>query len=68
VGEWLLQHVISEAQALELNTLFLLTNAKCEAAVHLYEKMVLCTVKRLCIYIVKAMNVAMRYGIAGRKR
>ena len=38
VGELLLQHVICEAQALKLNTLFLLTNAKCEAAIHLYEK------------------------------
>ncbi|TRY33182.1 bifunctional helix-turn-helix transcriptional regulator/GNAT family N-acetyltransferase [Aliiglaciecola sp. M165] len=38
VGEILLQHVIEQAQSLPLNCLFLLTNAKCEAAIHLYEK------------------------------
>ena len=38
VGEILLQHVLNEAQALKIKKLFLLTNAKCEAAIHLYEK------------------------------
>lgn len=38
VGEILLQHVLNEAQSLDIKKLFLLTNAKCEAAIHLYEK------------------------------
>ncbi|WP_339721865.1 bifunctional helix-turn-helix transcriptional regulator/GNAT family N-acetyltransferase [uncultured Paraglaciecola sp.] len=38
VGEILLQHVLSEAKTLDIKKLFLLTNAKCEAAIHLYEK------------------------------
>ncbi|MEP4890946.1 MAG: GNAT family N-acetyltransferase [Aliiglaciecola sp.] len=38
VGEKLLQHVIAQAQFLPLDCLFLLTNGKCEAAIHLYEK------------------------------
>jgi ribosomal protein S18 acetylase RimI-like enzyme/DNA-binding MarR family transcriptional regulator len=38
VGEILLQHVLNEAQSLGIKKLFLLTNAKCESAIHLYEK------------------------------
>jgi ribosomal protein S18 acetylase RimI-like enzyme len=38
VGEILLQHVLNETQSLGIKKLFLLTNAKCEAAIHLYEK------------------------------
>ncbi len=38
VGEKLLQHVLFKTLEMELKTLFLLTNAKCEAAIHLYEK------------------------------
>jgi len=38
VGEILLQHVLKEAQSLDIKKLFLLTNAKCAAAIHLYEK------------------------------
>lgn len=38
VGEKLLQHVIDEAIKMGASPLFLLTNAKCEAAIHLYEK------------------------------
>lgn len=38
VGEKLLQHVLREAAKMHIATLFLLTNAKCEAAIHLYEK------------------------------
>ncbi|MFQ3249165.1 MAG: GNAT superfamily N-acetyltransferase [Glaciecola sp.] len=38
VGELLLQFVIKEALKMPVNCLFLLTNAKCEAAIHLYEK------------------------------
>lgn len=38
IGEILLQHVIQEAQSFAFESLFLLTNSKCEAAIHLYEK------------------------------
>lgn len=38
VGEVLLQHVLKEAQSLDIKKLFLLTNAKCGSAIHLYEK------------------------------
>lgn len=38
IGEILLQHVLNEAQSLGIKKLFLLTNAKCESAIHLYEK------------------------------
>ena len=37
-GEALLQQVIKDCREFEYNTLFLLTNKKCEAAIHLYEK------------------------------
>lgn len=38
VGEFLLQHVLNAARNLDIKCLFLLTNSKCEAAIHLYEK------------------------------
>jgi ribosomal protein S18 acetylase RimI-like enzyme len=38
IGEALLRFVIQEAKQLKLECLFLLTNAKCQAAIHLYEK------------------------------
>lgn len=38
IGEKLLLHVIAQAMKMEVALLFLLTNAKCEAAIHLYEK------------------------------
>lgn len=38
VGEKLLLHVIAQAMKMQVSLLFLLTNAKCEAAIHLYEK------------------------------
>ncbi len=37
-GEFLLAHVVAEARAMQLTRLYLLTNARCEAAIHLYEK------------------------------
>ena len=37
-GEFLLAHVVAEARAMKLTRLYLLTNARCEAAIHLYEK------------------------------
>jgi N-acetylglutamate synthase-like GNAT family acetyltransferase len=38
VGEKLLHHVIKQSANMNVKMLFLLTNAKCEAAIHLYEK------------------------------
>lgn len=38
VGEKLLNYVLAEAQKLPIQTLYLLTNKKCEAAIHLYLK------------------------------
>ena len=38
VGEQLLKHVIEKSKENNLECLFLLTNSKCEAAIHLYEK------------------------------
>ena len=38
-GEFLLDAVLARANAMKIETLFLLTNKKCEAAIHLYEKL-----------------------------
>lgn len=38
VGEKLLLYVIEQSKAMKHETTFLLTNKKCEAAIHLYEK------------------------------
>jgi N-acetylglutamate synthase-like GNAT family acetyltransferase len=38
VGEKLLQYVLSESKKLHMRPLFLITNTKCEAAIHLYKK------------------------------
>ena len=37
-GEFLLASMIARAQSMGADPLYLLTNAKCEAAIHLYEK------------------------------
>lgn len=37
-GQFLLSHVIARACSMEMRELFLLTNHRCEAAIHLYEK------------------------------
>lgn len=37
-GEFLLAHVVAEAKAMRLDRLYLLTNRKCAAAIHLYAK------------------------------
>jgi GNAT superfamily N-acetyltransferase len=39
VGERLLEFVIDQAKALNCERLYLLTNKRCEAAIHLYEKL-----------------------------
>ena len=38
-GEFLLAAVLHRAREMKIETLFLLTNKKCEAAIHLYEKL-----------------------------
>lgn len=38
IGEALLAHVIQQSKDLKISNLYLLTNSKCEAAIHLYEK------------------------------
>jgi len=38
-GEFLLAAMIERAKAMRVETLYLLTNARCEAAIHLYEKL-----------------------------
>ncbi|MDJ0920157.1 MAG: GNAT family N-acetyltransferase [Henriciella sp.] len=38
-GEFLLENVLERARDMEMDELFLLTNKKCEAAIHLYEKL-----------------------------
>ena len=37
-GEILLKQVLADCNKADIDTLFLLTNSKCEAAIHLYEK------------------------------
>lgn len=37
-GERLLRHVLAESEKMPIQCLFLLTNEKCAAAIHLYEK------------------------------
>jgi N-acetylglutamate synthase-like GNAT family acetyltransferase len=38
-GEFLLAATLDRARAMGIETLYLLTNRKCEAAIHLYEKL-----------------------------
>jgi len=38
IGETLLEHVIRQANAMNIRNLFLLTNSQCQAAIHLYKK------------------------------
>lgn len=51
-GEFLLDAVLARANAMKIETLFLLTNKKCEAAIHLYEK----------LGFVHDPNIMTRYG------
>ncbi|MCW8093344.1 GNAT family N-acetyltransferase [Alteromonas sp. ASW11-130] len=64
VGEKLLSFVISKAEVIAYQTLFLLTNDKCQAAIHLYEKQGFVHDKEILQTYGKAYtrcNVAMRY-------
>lgn len=38
-GEFLLANIIERARRMSIETLYLLTNSRCEAAIHLYEKL-----------------------------
>lgn len=65
VGDVLLKHVLAEAAKMELTELFLLTNKKCEAAIHLYEKngFVHCTnIMQRFGFSYQRCDVAMRYS------
>ena len=62
-GELLLQHVINQSKIMGIDNLFLLTNKKCEAAIHLYEKLGfihdVATMENYA-YTYKRVDVAMR--------
>ena len=63
-GEQLLQYVLTEAQEMGIDTIFLLTNTKCQAAIHLYEKNGFVHDQQIMQRYGKAYqrcNVAMRY-------
>jgi N-acetylglutamate synthase-like GNAT family acetyltransferase len=53
-GERLLKHVLAECEKIPMQCLFLLTNVKCAAAIHLYEKN----------NFVHDPNIMTRYGAA----
>lgn len=66
VGEALLQYVLDQVANMQYNTLYLLTNKKCEAAIHLYEKLGFTHDSELLANYAKAYarcNVAMRYRV-----
>ena len=65
-GEKLLAFVIDRARSMNMKTLFLLTNKKCEAAIHLYEKLGFRhDAEMLAEYSARyeRCNVAMRYPL-----
>ena len=64
-GEFLLAAVIARAQALAADPLYLLTNARCAAAIHLYEKLGFCHDARIMAEYgarYARCNVAMRHA------
>lgn len=66
-GEALLAALIAKAEELGATDLILLTNAKCEAAIHLYEKLGFVHSREVAEGFGKLYdrcNVAMRYGAA----
>jgi N-acetylglutamate synthase-like GNAT family acetyltransferase len=70
-GEILLAAILERARAMEMETLFLLTNSKCAAAVHLYEKLGFQhDVEIMARYGTRyeRCNVAMRYPLRDRQR
>jgi len=64
VGRILLDHAIEEARIMQVKTLYLLTNHRCEAAIHLYEKVGFVhdeEIKALCSGGYERCDVTMRY-------
>ncbi|NQE61033.1 bifunctional helix-turn-helix transcriptional regulator/GNAT family N-acetyltransferase [Caulobacter sp. RHG1] len=64
VGEFLLAKTLERAASLGIDKLYLLTNTKCEAAIHLYEKLGFVhdpEIMRLCGGRYERANVAMSY-------
>lgn len=71
VGERLLKHILQEVDFMKLDTLFLLTNKLCEAAIHLYEKNGFVHSKEIMTTygsLYKRCNVAMLYVNAARDK
>lgn len=69
-GEFLLRAVLDRAAKMRMTKLYLLTNSKCEAAIHLYEKLGFSyDPVILCEYggTYARSNVAMSYPIARNK-
>jgi N-acetylglutamate synthase-like GNAT family acetyltransferase len=68
-GEFLLRAVIDRAATMGMTTLYLLTNKKCEAAIHLYEKNGFAhdaAIMRAYGATYARCDVAMSYPIAGK--
>jgi N-acetylglutamate synthase-like GNAT family acetyltransferase len=64
IGELLLKHILLQAKDIATKELFLLTNSRCEAAIHLYEKNGFVHNKNIMHKYGKAYercNVAMKY-------
>ncbi len=64
IGEKLLQYVIQQAKAMKVKKLYLLTNKKCESAIHLYEKLGFVHCEKIMQTYgghYERCNVAMRY-------
>ncbi len=65
-GEFLLKALIASARGLSAKNLYLLTNSKCEAAVHLYEKHGFkhdAEIMRKFVGEYQRCNIAMKYAV-----
>lgn len=70
-GEFLLQRTMERARQMPIDTLYLLTNTKCEAAIHLYEKAGFVHDEAIMQTYGSAyarVDIAMSYDISGRLR
>ncbi len=68
-GEFLLRAVLERAAAMRMTTLYLLTSSKCEAAIHLYEKLGFVhdpAIMRAYGATYARCDVAMSYPVASR--
>jgi N-acetylglutamate synthase-like GNAT family acetyltransferase len=64
-GEFLLREILRRAEAMQIETLYLLTSTKCAAAIHLYEKLGFlhdADIKRSCGSRYQRCDVAMSFG------